>query len=26
MSGYIKSSVEIGKLWNYVWSELGMLV
>ena len=26
MSGYINSSKEIGKLWNYVWSALVMLV
>jgi hypothetical protein len=24
MSGYIKSSMEISKLWNCVWSELVM--
>ena len=26
MSGYINSSKEIGKIWNYVWSALVMLV
>jgi hypothetical protein len=26
MSGYIKSSMEISKLWNFVWLELVMLV
>ena len=26
MNGYIKSSQEISKLWNYVWLELDMLV
>ena len=26
MSGYINSSKEISKLWNFVWLELGMLV
>ena len=25
MSGYINSSKEISKLWNYVWLELAML-
>jgi hypothetical protein len=24
MEGYIKSSGEIAKLWNYVWLELAM--
>jgi hypothetical protein len=26
MNGYINSSKEIGKLWNYVWLEQDMLV
>jgi hypothetical protein len=26
MKGYINSSKEISKLWNYVWSEQDMLV
>jgi hypothetical protein len=26
MSGYINSSKEIGKIWNYVWLAQAMLV
>jgi hypothetical protein len=26
MKGYINSSLEIKRLWNYVWLELAMLV